>query len=86
MKKLLFIIFVSIFALASCQKEDLSCWSFSVQTYYKTATSTKGMGNATYTQCGLTESEAEMVRRGLESTHYIDGGITVVITASKNKQ
>lgn len=89
MKKILLIASLALspsIALTNCDKAgDSVCWEFAIQTE-----SVRQSGQTEYTteteiRCGLTETQAESVRKGFFYTYTEADGSTWKTTATKRK-
>ena len=84
MKKI-FLLFVLAACFVGCSKDEKkSCWIFYIDTCVIDGGS-KNCSLSTTEQCDLTESEAESIRRSMEST-YTMNGVTVTTKVSKHIQ
>lgn len=94
MKKILLMLAFSglLLGLAGCDGKGklegggkLSCWEFTVTTKY-TGTGSGYLNDTTVktTQCNLNETQAEAVRKAMES-NTTAAGLTVTVTATKKR-
>ena len=98
MKKLLFLLISVALITASCSKsndedDERTCWQFTLKqttTAKQNGTTVSGYPKTVTTkstQCNLTESEAESVRKAMQTTSSSSsGGIQVTITTTATKQ